>query len=290
MVSNFSRRSAAAIPAKNQAFSSPGSLRKVYRPKIQVAASSSPSRDDPQAPARSKSSVFKGVIDLSGGGSSGSRAVAKKECVASPSKSIATDQQLQSLGKNLVRILRHQAVEMGLKIRSDGYCRMNDLLKLQPMRGHSIQDVLKVVETDLKTRFSTTVENGILFIRANQGHSMKAVVTEKLLEEIESADQVPVCVHGTFKKNLASIRRTGLCVMGRNHVHFATGLPRDDGVVSGMRKTCDALIFLDVEKALDDGMELFISENRVVLTEGFGGVVPPRYFSRIIEWPSKRVL
>lgn len=44
---------------------------------------------------------------------------------------------------------------------------------------------------------------------------------------------VPVCVHGTYARYLDSIFREGLKTMNRNHVHFATGLPKEDGVISG---------------------------------------------------------
>lgn len=43
-----------------------------------------------------------------------------------------------------------------------------------------------------------------------------------------------VCINGTSMNNLNSILRSGLKRMGRNHVHFATGLPTEDGVISGM--------------------------------------------------------
>lgn len=42
-----------------------------------------------------------------------------------------------------------------------------------------------------------------------------------------------VCVHGTLMQNLRLILKTGLKKMGRNHVHFASGLPRENGVISG---------------------------------------------------------
>ena len=43
-----------------------------------------------------------------------------------------------------------------------------------------------------------------------------------------------VSIHGTSMNNLDSILRSGLKRIGRNHVHFATGLPTEDGV--GSRK------------------------------------------------------
>ncbi|KAG4931143.1 hypothetical protein AAZX31_17G187800 [Glycine max] len=48
-----------------------------------------------------------------------------------------------------------------------------------------------------------------------------------------------------------------------------------------MRQDVNVLIFLDVRKTLKEGMKLYISDNKVILTEGFDGVVPPKYFEKI---------
>lgn len=34
---------------------------------------------------------------------------------------------------------------------------------------------------------------------------------------------------------------------------------------------------------LSDGIKLYISENKVVLTEGINGGIPPEYFKKVIE-------
>ncbi|KAG5597732.1 hypothetical protein H5410_038964 [Solanum commersonii] len=60
--------------------------------------------------------------------------------------------------------------------------------------------------------------------------------------------------------------------------------------VPGMRRDINVLIFLDVRKALEDGMKLYISENRVILTEGIDGVVPVKYFQKMESWPERRPL
>uniref|UniRef100_A0A1S3Y999 tRNA 2'-phosphotransferase 1 n=1 Tax=Nicotiana tabacum TaxID=4097 RepID=A0A1S3Y999_TOBAC len=99
-----------------------------------------------------------------------------------------------------------------------------------------------------------------------------------------------VCVHGTYKKNLESILEHGLKRMKRLHVHFSCGLPTDGEVISGMRRDVNVLIFLDVRRALEDGMKLYISDNRVILTEGFDGTVPVRYFEKVESWPDRKPL
>lgn len=54
----------------------------------------------------------------------------------------------------------------------------------------------RMVQTNDKQRFSLKDENGVYFIRANQGHSMKSVEVEMV--EIKNANDFPVVVHGTY--------------------------------------------------------------------------------------------
>ncbi|GAU38604.1 hypothetical protein TSUD_266430, partial [Trifolium subterraneum] len=178
--------------------------------------------------------------------------------------------KIDSLGRLLTRILRHMASELKLNMRSDGF--------------------VNAVRKDNKQRFSLIEENGELLIRANQGHTTTAVETESLLKPILSAEEFPVCVHGTYRRNLDSILTSGLKRMKRLHVHFSCGLPSDGEVISGMRRDVNVLIFLDVRKALEEGMKLYISDNKVILTEGFDGVVPSKYFQKIESWPGRQTI
>ncbi|XP_015583456.2 tRNA 2'-phosphotransferase 1 isoform X1 [Ricinus communis] len=202
--------------------------------------------------------------------------------------------KIDALGRLLTRILRHMASELNLNMRSDGFVRVQDLLKLNmktfasiPIRSHTVDDIKEAVRRDNKQRFSLLEENGELLIRANQGHTIKTVESESLLKPIILVDEVPVCVHGTYKKNLESILESGLKRMQRLHIHFSCGLPTDGEVISGMRWNVNVLIYLDVRKALEDGMKLYISDNKVILTEGFDGVVPVKYFEKIESWPDR---
>ncbi|XP_009395346.2 uncharacterized protein LOC103980623 [Musa acuminata AAA Group] len=204
---------------------------------------------------------------------------------------------IDALGRLLTRILRHMASELNLNIRNDGYVRVRDLLKLNmttfakvPLRSHSVEDIREAVKRDNKQRFSLLEEDGELLIRANQGHTIVTLNSESLLKPILSADEVPVCVHGTYRRNLESILQSGLKRMTRLHVHFSSGLPTDGEVISGMRRDVNLLIYLDVEKALQEGMKLFISDNKVILTEGLDGVVPVRYFKKIETWPGREII
>ena len=74
--------------------------------------------------------------------------------------------------------------------------------------------------------------------------------------------------------------------MGRNHVHFSTGLPEDTeaGVISGMRRDAELLIYVDVAASITEGgIKWWMSDNGVVLTEGGAedGLVPLKYFKTV---------
>lgn len=93
-----------------------------------------------------------------------------------------------------------------------------------------------------------------MFIRATQGHSMKIIVTEDLLNKIEDPQLYPVVIHGTFSKFWPLIKEQGLKRMTRNHIHFAPGFPKEEGVISGFRGACDIIIQIDMAAAMKEGI------------------------------------
>ncbi|KAI8805311.1 phosphotransferase KptA/Tpt1 [Cladochytrium replicatum] len=189
------------------------------------------------------------------------------------------------LSKNLSYILRHGAEKHRIPIRPDGYMLLDDLLKDPKFRDVTLTQIQRVVENNDKKRFTLTQHpDGTWMIRANQGHSMETVSDLELVPL--SIDTVPeTVVHGTTRRAWGTIRNEGLCRMGRLHIHFAVGLPGEDGVISGMRGSSDVLIYVDVKSALQDGVEFFRSSNNVVLCPGVGemGVLLPKYFSMVTD-------
>ncbi|MED6264231.1 tRNA 2'-phosphotransferase 1 [Characodon lateralis] len=99
-------------------------------------------------------------------------------------------------------------------------------------------------------------------------------------------------VHGSYLRSWPSIQQQGLSRMKRTHIHLACGLPGEDGVISGMRKNCDLAVFIDVPRALADGIEFFWSENGVLLTAGDAeGKLLPKYFTRALTLkPTRSIL
>lgn len=72
--------------------------------------------------------------------------------------------------------------------------------------------------------------------------------------------------------------------MSRNHIHFATGTPKNTDVISGMRKNCEVYIFIDLEKALLDDIKFYKSENGVILSPGDDhGKIDKKYFLKVVS-------
>ncbi|KAM0787587.1 hypothetical protein ACM66B_003657 [Microbotryomycetes sp. NB124-2] len=211
----------------------------------------------------------------------------EKQKPAKSARGRPTDDPDVRHSKTLSYILRHGAAKEGLTLRPDGFVKVSDLLKRPKLKGCDMDTLERIVRDNAKQRFTMRAEptgqDGAdeLWIRANQGHSVQVESLD--LQQITSAEEIPVMVHGTNSKLWPQISRDGLKVMGRNHVHCATGLFGDDNVKSGMRANCDLFVYLDARSMLADSVQIFKSANGVLLTAGQNGVVAPKYFARVVR-------
>lgn len=193
-----------------------------------------------------------------------------------------------SQSKYFTKILRHSAEEENIELDQDGFALVDDLLKKPFLNNLSKDDVKEMVDTCSKKRFKIKYNSsGGLIIAANQGHSIKihsSLLTPLNLDNID----FDYIIHGTYYKVLDSIKRKGLSKMNRVHIHFSTKLP-EDGVISGMRKSCQVYVLVDIKKAINDGYNFYKSENDVILTEGNkDGYILPKYIYKIIDRKTKR--
>ncbi|SPO30227.1 related to TPT1 - tRNA 2`-phosphotransferase [Ustilago trichophora] len=166
-------------------------------------------------------------------------------------------------------------------------------------------------------------EDRVWWIRAVQGHSLKSIAVEHtpltlnnlhllklnhsekddededededdaLAGEINSKlnlttdqeqQQMVEVIHGTYQAAWQEILSSGgLKPMTRTHIHLAKGKFGQQGVISGMRKSANRLIFVDIKKAINDGVRFELSSNGVVLTPGAdeSGLLEVKYFTRV---------
>jgi len=140
-----------------------------------------------------------------------------------------------------------------------------------------------VVEASSSGEITNDKKDAIWLIKARQGHSIKTIELE--LKPIRSDSDIPtrIAVHGTNRKAWDIIAKEGLSKMKRNHIHLAQNVV-GEGVISGMRHSAKILIYIDVRKALDAGIEFWFSENGVVLTEGDQrGILTQKFFRKVVD-------
>lgn len=204
------------------------------------------------------------------------------------------------ISKTLTQILRHKALDLGIDIRRDGFCKLSEVLKSHWLEelNCTVQDVQKVVGESDKQRFELRPDGDDMLIRAVQGHSMKVVEDECLLEPLRLDDgNLPnKCIHGTYHRFIDSIFKNGLRAGGglgagfRNHVHFVPYEPGDERVISGMRENCEVAIWINLADALKDNVPFYISANKVILSPGIDGVISAKYFQKAKDLSTGHIL
>ncbi|XP_054258361.1 tRNA 2'-phosphotransferase 1-like isoform X2 [Macrosteles quadrilineatus] len=75
--------------------------------------------------------------------------------------------------------MRHGAHKENLPISSDGFLAVEHVLKHKQFNGKcSVKDIEHIVMSDAKKRYTLRTDaNGKLEVKANQGHSMKMVLS-----------------------------------------------------------------------------------------------------------------
>ncbi|KAH7082140.1 KptA family-domain-containing protein [Paraphoma chrysanthemicola] len=247
------------------------------------------------------------------------------------SRNPANQSREVQVSRKISWLLRHGASSEGLTLGKGGYVNVQDALNTRALKSLKITfpELRDSVMNNDKQRFSmilaTSLEESEVssppqeklesdafqtvpesdnpadyLIRANQGHSIKVDVEGLLTPITAEAGNVPeTVVHGTDERAWQLILKGGgLRKMGRNHIHFASGLPAGfkstitdtasteekeaAPVISGMRKNSTVLIYIDIQAALSAGINFYLSENGVILTEGNEkGFLGYEFFKRV---------
>ena len=198
------------------------------------------------------------------------------------------DKAEKGIAKKLTFFLRHGET---LPIGPDGYIEISQLYRPLGISSRTFNEelCLRIVAQDQKQRFSMIRRRRKVMIRANQGHSISTIRSEKLLTPIVDPDEVPVLIHGTYWKAWPLILECGgLSRMNRTHVHMTTALPDSGEVVSGMRQSSEIAIFVDARRAMEElNIRFFRSSNGVILTTS---LIPVSCFAKVIRIEDRSIV
>lgn len=173
-------------------------------------------------------------------------------------------EHLVKLSKRMSKALRHYPDRAGLVLDPAGWTPVNALLAALRIERAELD---AVVAGNDKQRFAVERgTDGVLRIRANQGHS---VPVDLGLPPVTPPERL---YHGTGAGALESIRAAGLHRGGRHHVHLSADTETAHRV--GARRAGRVVILtIDAAAMAADGHVFHRSANGVWLTDA----VPARY-------------
>nr|XP_045617221.1 5'-3' exoribonuclease 1-like isoform X2 [Procambarus clarkii] len=123
-------------------------------------------------------------------------------------------------------------------------------------------------------------------INFKKGHSPRHNEDKMIL--LKTAEEVDVIVHGTYYASWSKINKHGLGkASGRNLIPCYSYVPLD------MRgsKAFQLYIFLDVRKAMSDGIKFYrVGERQILCTGDRQGVISPKYFNKVVDSESGAVI
>ena len=190
------------------------------------------------------------------------------------------------LERRLTWVLRFGAPKIGVPIRDDGYVRVDDLKR----SGYFPVDFnySRVARGDSKKRFSLESDGkGGTLIRANYGHGIERV---KILHYYFTEANAPkLIIHVTDEEGWKGILKEGIKRRGRNEVHFVRAAPAPGEQVADVRPQADLLVYVDVLKAMKDGLVFGETPNGFIVTRGnWLGCVPLKYVVKVVHKDSGR--
>lgn len=188
---------------------------------------------------------------------------------------------LVSMSKFLSLVLRHKPQILGLKMNSEGWVDVDELIRefnvyqkadskdskfgLSPLTKPILDEI---VAKNNKKRFAYSKDGWS--IRASQGHSVD--IDLKLNPKIP-----PECLfHGTAKQFVDPILKSGLKRMKRKHVHLSS--TEDTAIKVGSRHGKPQVLRIRAREMQKDGFDFFLSDNGVWMVDE----VPAKYID--IKW------
>ncbi len=164
-----------------------------------------------------------------------------------------------NISKFLSLVLRHKPETIDLELDENGWADADLLIQGMLKANYLIDiEILKdIVKSSDKQRFK--FNDDFSKIRANQGHSIN--VDLKLEQKLPPE----MLFHGTALRNLDSIKQSGLLKQNRHHVHLSSDSETARKV--GMRYGKPIVLKIESGKMNEDGIEFYLSENGVWLTE-----------------------
>jgi len=183
---------------------------------------------------------------------------------------------MKNVSRLLSEVLRHKPEKLGLTLNKNGYVTVGKLLDQLEVHGYDTdyEELMEIVETNNKKRFEIKKadfgDNGYDdLIRAAQGHSVKVDL------ELKREKPPTFLYHGTVRKSVNKIIKSGMSKMNRHAIHLS--VDTETAINVGSRRGNPILLKIFAGAMHVDGYKFYQSSNGVWLTDE----VPPKYLKEL---------
>lgn len=200
-----------------------------------------------------------------------SKKIARMKCVRAPKMTVEKRHEISNL---ITDLLRRTGIENNLNFDPEGFTSIKWMLRAPPVAQYKLTktDLDEIVYNDDLNRYQYNKRENM--VRCREGHDGKIleIINEVTsYERIETVDEVPLCVYGTFKKNWYRIKHKGIRSSKDYMIKMSCNKPSAFSVH----------IIIDIQQAINDGIEFFKSPDNFIYTKGIHGVIDPKYFKNI---------
>ena len=194
---------------------------------------------------------------------------------------LMTGEQRLRLSKLMSALLRHLPGEAGLRLDEEGWVPVHELVRgirerwrnRELYRWVTREHVIAVALLDPKGRFQ--LSSDMSRIRASYGHSVGVRLGYRPLGPGELPERL---YHGTVRRNLPSIMRSGILPMRRLAVHLTDSV--ETAVEVGRRHGGDVVVLVVDPRCLHErGIPVYRASRVIYLAER----VPPECIRGVLE-------
>jgi putative RNA 2'-phosphotransferase len=185
-------------------------------------------------------------------------------------KFLASDEEIDHMGRLLAGILRHFPERFGLRLDDHGWVDLREFIQAMQLRRRDLHwlrphHIHALIETDPKGRYQ--YKNGA--IRATYGHSIDV--------ELElPTDKIPkLLFYPTTEEEVDILLETGIRPSDRKMVHLSKTF--EDAETAGKHRVESPIILsVDAGKAIKSGIVIQRAGKTVFITDS----IPPQYLKK----------
>jgi len=189
--------------------------------------------------------------------------------------------KINKISKTLSYILRHGAIKYNIDIDKYGYVKIDDILNLSQFKELELilDDIFEIVYNDSRGRYTIKESLDTFYIKANHGHSI--LMPNYGIKDISEPDKYKIVTYNTTYNEWLFIKQNrGLKKGNGNYIELHISGNCDNNYRQS-RYNNPVTIYINLEKAMENGIKFKISSNNKILTHGLNGFLSIDFFVKV---------